>query len=80
MLNLIVTSLVPLSECDEVEVQERACNVLGLVLLLNGIEEWKTDDVDWRIDGKLREIVRVMSDAFSEELGPVSMHAQKRVS
>ncbi|KAH0463471.1 hypothetical protein IEQ34_008053 [Dendrobium chrysotoxum] len=79
ILNLIVTALVPLSECDEVEVQERACNVLGLVLLLNGIEEWKTDDVDWRIDGKIREIVRVMSAAFSEELGPVSMHAQKRV-
>lgn len=79
MLNLIEMALAPLSDCDEVEVQERACNVLGLVHMLNGIEEWKADDGDWRNDRKIKDIFRVLNAAFSEELGPVSIHAQNRV-
>ncbi|XP_020588457.1 AP-3 complex subunit delta [Phalaenopsis equestris] len=78
MLNLIVTAMLPLSECDEVEVQERACNVLGLIHILNGIEEWKADDGNWRKDGKIRDFVKFMNAAFSGELGPVSIHAHKR--
>ncbi|PKA61457.1 AP-3 complex subunit delta [Apostasia shenzhenica] len=80
MLNLVGTALNPLSECDEVEVQERARNALGLVHMLNGIEEWKTEVEGWKTHGRIREIVELMNSSFSEELGPVSTLAQMKIS
>ncbi|KAK8969805.1 AP-3 complex subunit delta [Platanthera guangdongensis] len=78
MLNLILKELSPLSECDEVEVQERARNVLGFVHTLNEID-WNREEEQLRSDIKVREIVNFMNAVFSEELGPISIHAQKRV-
>lgn len=78
MLNLILKELSPLSECDEVEVQERARNVLGFVHTLSEID-WSREEEHLRSDMELREIANFMNAVFSEELGPVSIHAQKRV-
>ncbi|KAG0457977.1 hypothetical protein HPP92_023134 [Vanilla planifolia] len=78
ILNLIVTALAPFSECEEVEVQERACNVLGWIHMLDGVE-WKTEDGEWSKDSKIMDISKIMAGVFSEELGPVSVNAQKRI-
>ncbi|KAJ8485736.1 hypothetical protein OPV22_018221 [Ensete ventricosum] len=81
LLNLIETVVGPLSECDEVEVQERARNVLGLVLIIRGTQFWNIEEEhELTRDNKITKIVELMEAAFSEELGPVSTNAQKRVS
>ncbi|XP_068634771.1 AP-3 complex subunit delta-like [Aristolochia californica] len=72
LLNLIKMALEPLVSCDEVEVQERACNVVGLI---QAIEEAGYE----KQEGKTSQIVKLMLDALSEELGPVSLNAQERV-
>ncbi|XP_068650228.1 AP-3 complex subunit delta-like [Aristolochia californica] len=72
LLNLIKMAVEPLVSCDEVEVQERACNLVGLIHL---IEEAGYE----KQEGKTSQIVKLMVDAFSEELGPVTVNAQERV-
>ncbi|KAK4487614.1 hypothetical protein RD792_005736 [Penstemon davidsonii] len=77
LLNLVETNLGPLAGSDEVEVQERASNVLGLIKLmkpriiggLNQSEE----------ELKASESIKLIYDAFSEELAPVSLNSQERV-
>ncbi|XP_072990604.1 AP-3 complex subunit delta [Typha latifolia] len=78
MLNLIETAVGPLALCDEVEVQERARNVLGFVHMLRDIRAWKAEE-GFAGKDKVGEIVNLMDMVFSEELGPVSVIAQKRV-
>ncbi|KAK9105799.1 hypothetical protein Scep_022643 [Stephania cephalantha] len=85
LLNLVELALGPLSGSDEVEVQERAQNVLGLV----GLIQKEISDIDITLvekEGMVREkkskastIVQIMQDVFSEELVPVATTAQERV-
>ncbi|XP_057480130.1 AP-3 complex subunit delta [Actinidia eriantha] len=82
LLDLIKTALGPLAGSHEVEVQERAWNVLGLIKLV----EQEIQDTPMQNEGKFvmeelkaSEIMKLMHDAFFGELGPVSMSAQERV-
>lgn len=78
IFNLVETAVGPLSECDEVEVQERARNVLGLIHMLKEVPGWETEE-GFRKSGRIQEIVGLMKRALSEELGPVSAHAQQKI-
>ncbi|KAG6472268.1 AP-3 complex subunit delta-like [Zingiber officinale] len=81
LMNLIETAVAPLSECEEVEVQERARNVLGLLFTLRETQFWNIEAAhELKSDKELSEIIELLEAAFSEELGPVSANAQKRVS
>lgn len=75
MLTLVVTSLTPLTETHDVEVHERVRNVLGLAKLA---QEEISREVNQN-DFKTSIIVRLINDALSEDLGPVSLTAQERV-
>ncbi|KAK9115026.1 hypothetical protein Syun_021823 [Stephania yunnanensis] len=84
LLNLVELALGPLSGSDEVEVQERAQNVLGMVGLIQ--QEISSDITLVEKEGMVREkkskastIVQIMQDVFSEELVPVATTAQERV-
>lgn len=79
VLNLIETSLAPLSDCTQVEVQERARNVLGLIHMLREVQAWDTKKEGIKEDERVSKFVKYMQALFSEELGPVSLHAQKKV-
>nr|CAD1834691.1 unnamed protein product [Ananas comosus var. bracteatus] len=80
MINLIETAVGPLAQCDEVEVQERARNVLGFIRVVRDIRDWKSGEEGLDCDSRIGEIVKLLHNVFSEELGPVSASAQKRVS
>lgn len=81
LINLIETAVAPLSECEEVEVQERARNVLGLIFTIRETQFWNIKAAhELKSDKELSEIIELLEAAFSEELGPVSANAQKRVS
>ncbi|XP_047330161.1 AP-3 complex subunit delta [Impatiens glandulifera] len=66
MINCVKSGLVPLMGTHDVEVQERARNVLGFVDLVE--EELETS-----------EVLMLLHDAFSEELGPISLNTQLNV-
>ncbi|KAG9451814.1 hypothetical protein H6P81_004718 [Aristolochia fimbriata] len=72
LLNLVKMAVQPLVAYDNVEVQERASNVVGLI---QAVEEAGYE----KQEGKSSQIVKLMVNAFSEELGPVSLNAQERV-
>ncbi|CAL4963471.1 unnamed protein product [Urochloa decumbens] len=81
MINLIETTVGSLIECNEVEVQERAHNLLGFIHLVGGIQELnenKVSDDDKQI--RVKEIVKTMWTVFCQELGPVSVTAQMKVA
>ncbi|KAF8399093.1 hypothetical protein HHK36_014959 [Tetracentron sinense] len=82
LLNMIKMALVPVSGSHEVEVQERARNVLGLVELvqqeLPGLLVQKEKSFD-NEEPKASKIIKLMHAAFSKELGPISVSAQERV-
>ncbi|CAL9152620.1 unnamed protein product, partial [Musa hybrid cultivar] len=81
LLDFVETTVGPLSECDSVEIQERARNVLGLIHIIREIQYWDiVAEHELTRDKKISEIVELMEAAFSEELGPVSTNAQKRVT
>ncbi|PHT47444.1 hypothetical protein CQW23_11652 [Capsicum baccatum] len=75
-------TLGPLSGSHEVEILERSRNVLGLVELIReellGYLVKREEDND---EGKRRthEMIKLIAEAFSEELGPVSASSQERV-
>lgn len=82
MLNLIELAVGPLSGSLDVEVQERARNMLSFIELI------KQEMVDClaekeesleRNETEVSKIIKLMHDAFSNELGPVSVTAQERV-
>lgn len=79
MIILVESAFAPLFDCDEVEVLERARNVLGLIHLIRKIPNWEAEEM-FRKDKKILEIIEHFKGIFSEELGPVSMHAQQKVT
>ncbi|CAK7349697.1 unnamed protein product [Dovyalis caffra] len=82
LLNLMELAMGPLSGSYDVEIQERARNVLGFIELVKR----DISNPSLRKEANLEReeviasrIVEWVHDAFSEELGPVSMTAQNRV-
>lgn len=82
LINVVELALDPLTGSHDVEVLERARNVLCFIELIKAeLPEClvqKETSVDSE-DVKAFKIIELMSDAFSEELGPVSVSAQERV-
>ncbi|CAO2165046.1 unnamed protein product [Urochloa humidicola] len=81
MINLIETTVGPLIECNEVEVQERAHNLIGFIHLVGDIQELnknKVSDDDKQI--RVKGLVKTMRTVFCQELGPVSVTAQMKVA
>ncbi|XP_008662607.1 AP-3 complex subunit delta [Zea mays] len=81
MINLIQTTVGPLINCNEVEVQERAHNLIGFVHLvreIQGLNKRKVADGDK--SSRLKELVKTMRAVFCQELGPVYVNAQMKVS
>ncbi|PWA64460.1 Adaptor protein complex AP-3, delta subunit [Artemisia annua] len=82
LLTLVITSLSPLADSHDVEIQERVRNLLGLALLaqqeISCHHEQKEKRVDW-VDLKTYILIRLVNDALSEEFGPISSSAQDRV-
>jgi len=81
VINLIETTVGPLVECNEVEVQERAHNLIGFVHLVRHIQELKENKVaddDKQI--RVKELVKTMRTIFCQELGPVSATAHMKVA
>lgn len=72
VVRLIKENVAPLVKSVDMEVQERACNVLGLLELFED-----PGNVDKLHEGF--ETSAALCDVFSIELGPVSVHAQSRV-
>ncbi|CAD6343099.1 unnamed protein product [Miscanthus lutarioriparius] len=81
MINLIQTTVGPLINCNEVEVQERALNLIGFVHLVREIQELNKRNVaDGDKPSRLEELVKTMQTVFCQELGPVSVNAQMKVA
>ncbi|KAL4384754.1 hypothetical protein GQ457_15G001250 [Hibiscus cannabinus] len=83
LLNLVELALGPLLGSHDVEVQERARNLLGFIDLtkpevLNSAVQEKDDSEGKGVETS--KIIKLMHDAFSKELGPVSLSAQGKVS
>eukprot|EP00252_Welwitschia_mirabilis_P010701 TRINITY_DN2413_c0_g1_i2.p1 TRINITY_DN2413_c0_g1~~TRINITY_DN2413_c0_g1_i2.p1 ORF type:complete len:1029 (-),score=200.68 TRINITY_DN2413_c0_g1_i2:5-3091(-) len=87
MIELIKINVGPLCGSQHVEVQERACNILGLV---KALEEFSGGVIPKERDDKMHEspvvenpkvdeIISFMHGIFSEDFGPVSLHAQGKV-
>lgn len=82
LINLVETNLGPLVGSDEVEIQERARNALGFIKLAKPKLLGSLDQIqEYEIKGKFNvlEVISVIHEVFSEELGPVSLNAQERV-
>ncbi|XP_044466520.1 AP-3 complex subunit delta-like [Mangifera indica] len=82
LLNLVELALGPLSVNHDVEIQERARNVLGLIDLIkqeviNPIGQG--EGILAREETVASSVVKLMHDAFFEELDLVSSTAQSRV-
>lgn len=80
MINLIETTVGPLVECNEVEVLERARNLIGFVYSLREIQELKESKFDDDKHSRVKELVKNMQTVLSHEIGPVSLNAQEKVS
>ena len=81
MINLIEITVGPLVQCKEVEVLERARNLMGFVHLLREIQELKGRKVgDHNKHNRVKELVKSMQIVFSQELSPVYVNAQKKIS
>ncbi|XP_065860751.1 AP-3 complex subunit delta [Euphorbia lathyris] len=83
LINLIELALGPLLASSDVEVHERARNILGFIELVR--PEIPSDLFLEEVNSMKREvkaykIVELVLDAFSEELGPVSVKSQERVA
>uniref|UniRef100_A0ACD5VLL1 Uncharacterized protein n=1 Tax=Avena sativa TaxID=4498 RepID=A0ACD5VLL1_AVESA len=81
MINLIEITVGPLVQCKEVEVLERARNLMGFVHLLREIQELKERKVPEHSNhNRVKELVKSMQTVFSQELSPVYVNAQKKIS
>ncbi|KFK39167.1 hypothetical protein AALP_AA3G208900 [Arabis alpina] len=78
LVNMIELGLCSLSGTLDVEVQERAKNVLGFIGMIKHEIAEKVTTQDRKTEAS-RAIVAFMEDVFSEELGPVSSTAQEKV-
>ncbi|XP_077253252.1 delta-adaptin [Tasmannia lanceolata] len=81
LLHLIKVAMDPLSASDAVEVQERARNVLGMIHFLQEIPGCLIENQGSfeKQDPRALEVIKLTHEAFSEELGPVSVNAQERI-
>ncbi|XP_071691273.1 AP-3 complex subunit delta [Rutidosis leptorrhynchoides] len=81
LLSLVVTSLSPLAESHDVEIQERVRNLLGLARLAQQEISFNDDmnKKDKMVDFKTSILITLINEALSEDLGPVSSSAQERV-
>ncbi|XP_021727692.1 AP-3 complex subunit delta-like [Chenopodium quinoa] len=82
LLNMTETALGPLLWSDEVEIQERARNILGVVhLVKEDVLHCSGHHVDksGKKDFEVSEIANLFDDLFVEELGPISVTAQARI-
>ncbi|KAL5538577.1 hypothetical protein UlMin_046074 [Ulmus minor] len=82
LLSTIELAVAPLSGSDDVEILERARNLLCFIelirqvmpdCLVQGEESLESDETE------AYKIIELMQDVFSDELGPVSVTAQDRV-
>ncbi|KAK4362009.1 hypothetical protein RND71_017250 [Anisodus tanguticus] len=82
ILYLVETTLGPLAGSHEVEILERSRNLLGLVELIReelpGYSVKREEDND-KGQRKTHEMIKLIAEAFSEELGPISASSQERV-
>lgn len=81
---LLVDNVSALANNVHMEVQERACNILGLLPVLRETHEFlsqEADDTcaDEQCSLQAADILRTMKSVFSVLLGPVSLSAQDRV-
>ncbi|XP_022766000.1 AP-3 complex subunit delta [Durio zibethinus] len=82
LLNLVELALGPLLGSHDVEIQERARNVLGFVdltkldLLNSSVQEENDSE---RKGAEASKTIELMHGAFSKELGPVSSSAQGKI-
>lgn len=82
LLDLIEKAVGPLSWSHEVEVQERARNVLGVVQLVKQYVlscSGQHGDGSGKNKHEVSGVATFFDDLFAEELGPVSVNAQARV-
>lgn len=81
LVNFVETSLNPMLASHEVEILDRVKNVLGFIDLIR--QDLPVSLVlkegDNKLDHKAFEVIKLLNDAFSEELGPVALNAQERV-
>ncbi|XP_010500417.1 PREDICTED: AP-3 complex subunit delta-like [Camelina sativa] len=77
LVNVIELGLGPLSGTHDVEVQERAKNVLGYIGMIKQELAEKLNLQD--NETEVFRVTAFMEDVFSEELGPVSATAQEKV-
>ncbi|KAH7852076.1 hypothetical protein Vadar_020339 [Vaccinium darrowii] len=82
LLDIVKTAFGLLAGSHVVEVQERVRNVLGLIELV----EHEIRDFPKQKEGECSmekleasEVIKLLHDAFEEEIGPVSLSAQERV-
>jgi len=86
-VELIKLNVSPLAESEDVEVQERACNLLGLITALEDIpgclvenqNPKEIQDVGINQDFGAAQIITYMNSIFVQELSPISVLAQGRV-
>ncbi|KAL3699741.1 hypothetical protein R1sor_017763 [Riccia sorocarpa] len=80
MLRLIVENVSPLVRSTDVEVQERACSLIGLVQFFRDVPGFPTVEEKGALQGiDLKEMLDALQAVFEVEIGPVSVHAQGRV-
>ncbi|XP_054821485.1 AP-3 complex subunit delta [Prosopis cineraria] len=83
LLNLIESVLSPLAANQDVEVLERARSVLSFVRLVKAEisdNPYQNVGISDKKYAQVSAIVKLMCDAFANELGPVSLSAQGRVA
>ncbi|KAG2663848.1 hypothetical protein I3760_16G051400 [Carya illinoinensis] len=82
LINQVELALGPLTGSHDAEVFERTRHILCFIELIKGeiteclVQKGKTLESE---EMKASKIIKLISDAFSEELGPVSVSAQQRV-
>lgn len=86
ILELIDLNVGPLAESMDVEVQERACNLLGVAKALRGnlvpsgeLGKLSKSSQESSTE-RAFEIIKFLRGVFAQELGPVSVFAQGRVT
>ncbi|MCO5586032.1 hypothetical protein L7F22_039969 [Adiantum nelumboides] len=82
LMELIEINVGPMAEQVDVEVQERACNVLGVAKAVNEVlcaSEKTQESSQWVSNEQALVIVSFLRGVFGQELGPVSVFAQSRV-
>ncbi|KAL8249125.1 hypothetical protein R6Q59_005993 [Mikania micrantha] len=82
VLTQLITSLTPLADNHDVEIQERVRNVLGLAQLaqqeISCHHDQKEKMVD-KVNLKTSIIINIINDALLEDFGPIPFSAQERV-